>query len=343
VASTRYVRISRAVIGFSIAGSLLIAPMAAQALPGHQTPSAADVTAKLTDLATKNEQLTEQLNAAKIAVAKAQTKQKAAADAAAQAQGAMQQAQRALASTVAARYKASSFSQAAALLTSSDGNGYFETLQSMTVIAQHQAEIAKAAANASGEAREADAEAKSAVEDAVAKRSEVTTTQNRLAGEITRYQDLLTTLTAPQVTAYYQQDTAQPGAVAQAVAKVTLSAAASGAAGKAVQVALAQQGDPYVYGAAGPDTFDCSGLTSFAWAAAGVSLPHNAAAQQAMGTPVPSDQLAPGDLVFFGSPAYHVGMYIGNGLFVHAPTSGDVVKVSPLANKYGYSGAARVG
>jgi cell wall-associated NlpC family hydrolase len=106
---------------------------------------------------------------------------------------------------------------------------------------------------------------------------------------------------------------------------------------------MSQQGKPYVWGAAGPDSYDCSGLTMWAWAQAGVSLPHQSAEQQALGTPVSQGQLQPGDLVFFGSPAYHVGMYIGNGMMVHAPTTGDVVKVSPLAYMSDYSGATRVG
>ena len=103
----------------------------------------------------------------------------------------------------------------------------------------------------------------------------------------------------------------------------------SGRAGAAVQYALSQVGDAYVYGAAGPDAFDCSGLTMMAWAQAGVSLPHSSSAQMGSGTPVSQSELAPGDLVFYYSPVSHVGIYIGNGQIVHAanPTSG--VRVDP--------------
>ena len=103
--------------------------------------------------------------------------------------------------------------------------------------------------------------------------------------------------------------------------------AASGNAGTAVATALAQVGDPYSYGAAGPDAFDCSGLTMFAWRAAGVSLPHSSSMQAGMGVPVSPSAMQPGDLVFYYSPISHVGMYIGGGRIVHAPNSGSVVQV----------------
>lgn len=111
---------------------------------------------------------------------------------------------------------------------------------------------------------------------------------------------------------------------------------------KAVDVALAQLGKPYRYAASGPDTFDCSGLTMYAWAAAGVQLPHSSRAQYASLPKVSQDQLAPGDLVFYGSPIHHVGMYIGGGQYVHAPQTGDVVKISSIYRS-DWAGAARPG
>jgi cell wall-associated NlpC family hydrolase len=98
----------------------------------------------------------------------------------------------------------------------------------------------------------------------------------------------------------------------------------------AIQDVLTRVGMPYVWGAAGPDSFDCSGLVQWAWAQAGVHLPRIASDQQAWATPVPISQLAPGDLVFFGSPAHHVGMYIGNGLMINAPHAGASVTVVPM-------------
>jgi cell wall-associated NlpC family hydrolase len=117
--------------------------------------------------------------------------------------------------------------------------------------------------------------------------------------------------------------------------------ATSPGAATAVRAALSQLGLPYRFAASSPGAaFDCSGLTMWAWGQAGVSLPHFAAAQYAMLPHVARDELQPGDLVFFYSDLSHVGIYIGNGQFVHAPRTGDVVKISPLAGR-NFVGAAR--
>ncbi|MBM7808337.1 cell wall-associated NlpC family hydrolase [Geodermatophilus bullaregiensis] len=119
-------------------------------------------------------------------------------------------------------------------------------------------------------------------------------------------------------------------------------AAPNGAAQTAVDTALAQRGDMYLYGATGPDRFDCSGLTSFAYKAAGVSIPRTSKAQSTFGTPVAKADLQPGDLVFFYSPVSHVGMYIGNGQMVHASTAGKPVAVVALDSMPQYQGARRI-
>jgi cell wall-associated NlpC family hydrolase len=117
---------------------------------------------------------------------------------------------------------------------------------------------------------------------------------------------------------------------------------ASGRAQVAVDFALAQLGEPYSYGAEGPDSWDCSGLTMKAWAQAGVSLPRSSSAQIGVGTRVSKSQLQPGDLVFFYSPISHVGIYLGNGQVVHATHPGDVVSVDPMSYMP-FSGATRPG
>ncbi len=105
---------------------------------------------------------------------------------------------------------------------------------------------------------------------------------------------------------------------------------ASARVAKVLDYACAQLGDPYLWGGDGPDSFDCSGLTQQAWARAGVSLPHNAAMQSRLGRRVSANELQPGDLVFYHSPISHMGMYLGSGLMIHAPRTGDVVKISPV-------------
>jgi len=113
--------------------------------------------------------------------------------------------------------------------------------------------------------------------------------------------------------------------------------------GGVVGIAMRYLGVPYVWGGASPRGFDCSGLVVYAFAQIGVSLPHSSYALFGMGTPVSYDQLQPGDLVFFAG-ASHMGIYIGGGQFIHAPHTGDVVKISPMSGWYAstFAGARRV-
>jgi cell wall-associated NlpC family hydrolase len=130
------------------------------------------------------------------------------------------------------------------------------------------------------------------------------------------------------------QDTAELAGTAGPAPVETSSrgaAAASGSAAAAVAFAYAQVGEPYVWAAAGPDSWDCSGLTMAAWAQAGVSLPHSSSMQLSSGTSVSQSELQPGDLVFFYSPVSHVGLYVGGGQLVHATHPGDVVSVDPIS------------
>lgn len=101
-----------------------------------------------------------------------------------------------------------------------------------------------------------------------------------------------------------------------------------------IAIAQSELGKPYVYDAAGPTAFDCSGLTQYAFAQVGIQLPHNAAQQQQQTTRV--SQPLPGDLVFYGSPAYHVGLYIGGGKMISAPAPGKAVHITDVGNPTNY-------
>ena len=108
------------------------------------------------------------------------------------------------------------------------------------------------------------------------------------------------------------------------------SVPASRGAAAAIAAAQAQLGKPYLWAGDGPDAFDCSGLTMWAWRAAGVSLPHNTTAQYGATTHVSLGALQPGDLVYFGSDFHHVGLYVGNGQMIHAPQSGETVRYESI-------------
>jgi cell wall-associated NlpC family hydrolase len=116
---------------------------------------------------------------------------------------------------------------------------------------------------------------------------------------------------------------------------------------EAVRIALAQLGKPYVFGAEGPSTYDCSGLVQYAYGHAGIAVPRTARPQYRASRPVPPSQLLPGDLLFFATDKsnwdtiHHVGIYLGGGRMVHAPTTGDVVRIAPVWWAE-YFGAGRV-
>jgi peptidoglycan DL-endopeptidase CwlO len=121
-----------------------------------------------------------------------------------------------------------------------------------------------------------------------------------------------------------------------------------GAANDALQAALSRRGSEYQWGAAGPSEFDCSGLTMWAYARAGISLPHSSREQYKLGKPVSQSELQPGDLLFYddgtGNPAriHHVGMYVGDGKMVDAPTEGQLVDVRSMRGDGHYIGARRI-
>ncbi len=131
---------------------------------------------------------------------------------------------------------------------------------------------------------------------------------------------------------------------ASSLAAAKALSAVSGRAGKALQFALKQIGDRYVFGADGMTLWDCSGLTMRAYQSGGVSLPHSSRAQYSYGKSIKRGALKPGDLVFFGRPISHVGIYIGGGKMVHAPRSGSRVKVASAFDlgRKPYIGARRL-
>ena len=129
------------------------------------------------------------------------------------------------------------------------------------------------------------------------------------------------------------------------IEQAKLANAVSGRAGVALRYAVQQIGDNYVWGAAGPIKWDCSGLTMRSFQQAGVRLPHSSRAQYSYGRSITRSNLQPGDLVFFGSPISHVGIYIGKNKMVHAPRPGARVQIAEFGNYFGrkkYVGARRL-
>jgi cell wall-associated NlpC family hydrolase len=146
---------------------------------------------------------------------------------------------------------------------------------------------------------------------------------------LSKQKTLLATLTAQQQQTVTTTSTIGVGGTTKATNPVPVS----GAAGQAVAYAYSKLGDPYVYGATGPSSFDCSGLVQAAWASAGVAIPRTTYEQVAALPAVSTNDLQPGDLLFFDGDG-HVGMYVGGGYLIDAPQTGENVEKVPLAGWY---------
>lgn len=186
------------------------------------------------------------------------------------------------------------------------------------VQAEQERQAAAAAAKAQAEA-EAQAQRQAAAAAAVAARAQTATTA---------------TSATPRATAPRPRPNpvAPAGAVSGPPPPVLPVAPVGSGAGAAIAAAQSMLGTPYLWAGSSPATgFDCSGLTMWAWGRAGKSLPHSSGAQFAATQRISLDQLQPGDLVFFNNPISHVGLYIGGGMMIHSPHTGDVVKISPIS------------
>lgn len=324
---------------FVIAASVLLLPSGADAEPGNPTPTVASVTAQLDKLANQTEALTEQFNAAQ---AEVDREQKAVGTAQRKADAATAQfeaARRQLAELSLAQYEGGSFSHTGAILTSTNGQNYLDTLATQDMIAAHSAGVMARVDAANTAADAARKETQTLLAAARATRDSLKTKRDKVITETAKYQAMLATLTATQRQAYTTRNAPTPAQV-QTAYRVH---AGNAAAQKAVDFAIAQVGKPYVWAATGPDSFDCSGLTMAAWAKGGVSLPHFAASQYTYGTHVSYDSLQPGDLVFLYSDLHHVEIYIGNGLAVSAPQPGENVKIVRVADsRSDFVGATRL-
>ncbi|MFD7914037.1 NlpC/P60 family protein [Streptomyces sp. NPDC059752] len=191
-------------------------------------------------------------------------------------------------------------------------------------------------------------------EQAAGRLADLRSRQDELAGhkaeieeKLTAAKNLLARLTAEERAAYEAQSPGGPAAAPAAPAGTapskggTLPPPSDGSrAARAVAFAHGAIGKPYVWGATGPGSFDCSGLTQAAWRSAGVSLPRTTYTQINAGRRVSRDQLAPGDLVFFYSGVTHVGLYVGNGQMIHAPRPGSTVRLAPI-DSMPWAGASR--
>jgi cell wall-associated NlpC family hydrolase len=339
-------RRSRAALTVSAAlmavGAGILSPSAATAAPGAAAPAVPSSSAQAQKMVeTVAQQLTgidEQVNQARLTVAGLQKSAAAATARAVAAKAALAAFEPQMRAIAVGGFVAKSQSRMAAFLTSSSATELVQEMATLDMIAAHTEKVISKAAAAQDAARQATATAAHLAAKATSGLAQLRGQQAALQRKAAAYRADFARLT-----------TAEQAAVTGAVAGPRLAAPSTSdlplvpgsAAAIAVKTALAQVGDPYVWAASGPDGFDCSGLTAYAWAAAGVALPHSSRAQSEMGHAVARSQLQPGDIVYFFSPVSHVGLYIGHGMMVHARTFGQGVAVASV-DMAGYRGARRI-
>jgi cell wall-associated NlpC family hydrolase len=163
----------------------------------------------------------------------------------------------------------------------------------------------------------------------------------RIVTDLDSKRDKIVKLVAKVESSLYRRALGEAGRPGTRAVQVNLPVPGAGKAAEAARWALTQQLKPYVWGAEGPNSYDCSGLVMAAYQRVGISLPHYTGSQWTAGRHISKEELRAGDLVFFYNDLHHVGIYLGGGLMVHAPRTGDVVRVASIARRP-YAGAVRI-
>jgi len=272
--------------------------------------------------------LSEQYDGLRIQLTRAQADARIARNAAARGAAALTVGQQAAARLAAENYMNSGLDPTFQALTTGNPQQFLSQASTITELAQSSSERVNTLSSEVTQALRAKQTADQQVAEVNALEAQMNVKKKAINAKI----DQVNSAAMKQAMAVFEQTGQYPN--------VTIPTANTVGA-QALQAAIAKEGDPYVWGAAGPGQFDCSGLVVWAYAQEGIALPHYTGSLWNSGVHVARNDLEPGDLVFFFSDISHVGIYIGNGLMIDAPNFGETVKVEPVY--WGaYVGAVRI-
>jgi cell wall-associated NlpC family hydrolase len=325
----------------------MVVPLSASAAPGAPPANSSDPVTQYKQLALQAEVLDEKLLNAQSDL---KTKQAQLATANAQLAAAKQAEQQALATEgkfqgqvdqfAAASFNGARLNQLSALLTGTSAQDFLNRATLLNEVASSNDaamnDLAKAVTQATAAEHTAAAAQQQSQSDTAA--------ATKLVSDITTQQTALNSQIATVKAAMAKLTTTQQAALSSGSSNATFIGP-PGVLNTVLQAALSRRGDEYVWGATGPTTFDCSGLTLWSYQQGGISLPRTAQEQYGVGTYVPYGQWQPGDLIFYGTSSniHHVAMYVGNGQIVQAPTTGIPVQVVPVSGGGSdYYGAKRI-
>lgn len=312
----------------AVAVALLLQPGASDAETALPQPSLSALVAEARQLSNQVDSLGQQYDGLQIQIANAKTQERLAKLAAARAQKAMAGSQLAVSQLAAMGYMNQGFDPTLQMLTSGDPELFLN--QASTVL-----EINNQAGMRLTNLQKMQIASQRAQATAQEEIATVNQLQGQINGKVKAIQsklDILNSSAMAQAMAIFNQTGSYPDIVLPLATNVGTTA---------LRAALTQRGKPYVWGAAGPDSYDCSGLVMWAFAQEGISLPHYTGDQWNSGMHVSRADLEPGDLVFFFADISHVGIYLGNGLMVDAPSAGQDVQVQAVFWD-AYVGAVRI-
>jgi peptidoglycan DL-endopeptidase CwlO len=312
----------------AITAAVLLQGGASQAQTVTSQPSLKDLVAEATQLSNEVDSLGQQFDGLKIQLAHANSEVKIANLAAARAKAAMAGSQKAVAQLAAMGYMNGGMDPTLQMLTS--GNPKLFLSQASTV--QQLNDEAGMRLSTLQREQVAAERAQTTAKEEIATANQLQSQINGKVKTIHAKLDVLNSSAMSQAMAVFSKTGSYPNIVLPEATNVGTTA---------LRAALTQRGKPYVWGAAGPDSYDCSGLVVWAFAQEGISLPHYTGDQWNSGMHVSRADLEPGDLVFFFADISHVGIYIGNGLMVDAPSTGQLVQVQPVFWD-SYVGAVRI-
>ncbi len=304
----------------------------AQAAP---RPSPEQIRSDVDRLHREAEAATEKYNGAKEKAESAQRRLRELQDESARRKDRLNDARAALGSVAAAQYRGGGLDPALQLILSEDPDGYLDgTALAERAGTRHRAEVGRVRTQLR-EIEQLRGAARVEAKSLTARRAEMKRHRDTITGKLTAARRLLDRLPP-------EHRPGPTGAARPTTAPGSVTAQAPGRrAAQAVAYAYRKLGSPYVWGATGPDAFDCSGLVQAAYRSAGVSLPRTTYAQIDAGRRVARSELLPGDLVFFYSGISHVGIYVGDGRMIHAPNPSAPVRVAPI-DEMPFAGATRV-
>ncbi|MEU5250317.1 C40 family peptidase [Streptomyces longwoodensis] len=319
------------VLTTAAAAAVVLSSQAANAAPSEK-PSKDEVKTKVDKLYEEAEQATEKYNGAKEKQEKLQKEISTIQDNVARGQEELNELRDSIGMAAAAQYRTGSIDSSLQLFLSSDPDDYLDKASTADQLSAQQVEALKKIQEKQRELAQERSEASGKLTDLASTRTELGKKKKEVQAKLAEAQKLLNSLTAAEKA---QLAAADARASRSSTARVDLSGAPAGSsrAMAAFQAAQSKIGSPYVYGATGPSSFDCSGLTSWAYAQAGVGIPRTSQAQANAGTRIYSQSdLQVGDLVIFYGDQHHVGFYAGNGQVLHAPRTGTVVRYESINN-----------